>query len=1137
MISDFFNTLSADLQQELLQKCPENYSSSDFYEVCTQHLSSLSHLHPEYDHYALLFSLEQHEKNTQSGFVPTVKRIQANRDLMGGLKPLYDLEFYDFILSREDAVEKLFQQLCGEKNQFDLTYFGWKTLCRAYLIKTHEGVQERLDHLWFRISLYFHRDNDEKVKKSFRMLRSGSAIHATPTLYHAGLQNPQMASCFLVGTDDSVAGIYKTIGDAAMISKYAGGLGIHISNIRGKNSYIHGTNGISNGIMPMLRVYNDTSRYIDQCFEGMTPIVTSRGVIPIKDIVPFADSVLTNDGTFQMVKKKLVHGVSKDICSVKIQTPWKDIVSTTMTSLHDMLWKGTGLGSCGSYMSLEKAHFGARTVYRDSPSVGIAFWEEECAVLGFLYGAISVNNNNGICEFSISKRHALLELMEEMLRKFFGNGSLLVEENSEETLFKYKLNLMCANISTSSPLLLDMDVLMAKDVPQEFCMAPIGKLKRFYDAYSQVLLDRNQSSEFTQRLQTPRARWMRYRLGIQTMNTSEDVAMEGGKFLSLERQSDLCSVKFLYDLEVNKNHNYQTLLGIAHNGGGKRKGAFAMYLEPWHSDIMDFVQARRNTGNEEERARDLFYGLWMPDYFMRQVEKDGGWHLMSEIQSPGLTRVWGKDFDDLYERYIAEGRFVKEIKARDLWVEILKSQIETGTPYILYKDAANRYSNQKNLGTIQSSNLCCEIIEYSDHKEYAVCNLASISLPSCIQYPEVEEGIHNFWIYGKKDCIYCKLITSILTRRGIAFEYVSKEDAENNNNPLTAQQENWVRGKSRYPMVFNKGVYVGGFTETWTIFLKPRFDFNKLGDLVETLVENLNIVIDKNCYPLEECRRSNMKNRPIGMGVQGLADVFMEMLEPFDSEFSRKLNQKIFERIYYHGLKKSHELAQVNGPYQSFQGSPLSKGILHFDQYEDFSPENLSSELNWTDLRENIRRDGVRNSLLVAPMPTASTSQILGNTESFEPLTSNMYLRRTLAGEFYVVNKSLRRVLMDMNMWGEKIITNLILNKGSVSQMEISNQLKEVYRTVWEIPQKSLIDMAADRQRFIDQSQSFNIYMAKPDMNVLTKIHFYGWKKQLKTGCYYLRTRSVTSSQSFTIDPTIEKNSGGGGSECESCSG
>lgn len=1094
-----FHQFSEELKNDMNSKLPDKIEDRQvYYDTYIQYLTSRSHIFLEYDRYALRLSLEQHEATTFSSFVETIQEIQKNKDVTGRMKPLIHSEFYSFIMGNAKEIETLFQECVAQTTPFDLTFFGWKTLYRSYLIRTHEGVKERLDHMWFRIALFLHMGDFKRVRKSFSMLRQGEATHATPTLFHAGLVNPQMASCFLVGTEDSVKGIFKTISDAAVISKHAGGLGIHISNIRGKKSYIYGTNGFSNGIMPMLRVYNDTGRYIDQCFEGSTLIATLRGIVPLSQIDANTDSVLTRDGTFRKVLKKLVHVVDKDIVEIRMMTPWKDIVQYHMTTKHDMLWYQPGTQE-KSFLSLENAGFGFGSVYIQPVAKDVPYFEEECLALGFLYAHFRALGNM-VYEITMNSDHAFYSSVEMFLSRYYKSALQVRKEENCQQSFIFSVHLANYKEPLST---IDFELLGRKDFPSEMMMIPLPKMNKFYQGFT---YRRTEPDLVSVNTVFSKIFFMRYRMGI----------MEGyGKVLSIKSVPD--KRMMLYDLEVEQNHNYQTMLGLAHNGGGKRKGAFAMYIEPWHSDIFDFVFARRNIGSEEERARDLFFGLWIPDEFMRRVEKDDDWYLMSENESPGLSKVWGKKFEDLYAQYISENKFIRKIKARELWMEILKSQVETGTPYILYKDTCNRFSNQQNLGTIRSSNLCCEIIEYSDEKEYAVCNLASISILSCVR--DREPPTKSFWIYGKEDCFYCQLLKNTLVEKKIPFTYKTSADDMQDEN-----EKQRIYSQSTYPIVYYDDKLIGGFKETWEQFLRPQFDFEKLGDIVETLVENLNIVIDKNQYPLEECARSNFKNRPVGIGVQGLADAFMSFLEPYDSEFSRELNRKIFETIYYYALRKSHQIALKNGPYDSFQGSPLSRGLLHFENFDQFSAEkHLSSEYDWEGLRQKIIEGGVRNSLLIAPMPTASTSQIMGNTESFEPLTSNFYLRRTLAGEFYVINKHLVRILKTANCWNENNIQSLTLDKGSVLSLNIPKSIKNVFRTVWEIPQKHLIEMAADRQMFIDQSQSFNIYMPKPDLSILTKIHFYGWKKQLKTGCYYLRTRAPMSAQNFALDAEKEK--------------
>jgi ribonucleoside-diphosphate reductase alpha subunit len=477
--------------------------------------------------------------------------------------------------------------------------------------------------------------------------------------------------------------------------------------------------------------------------------------------------------------------------------------------------------------------------------------------------------------------------------------------------------------------------------------------------------------------------------------------------------------------------NFDMTARYVDQGGGKRKGSFAIYLEPWHADVFEFLDLKKNHGKEEMRARDLFYAMWIPDLFMQRVENNEMWSLFCPNEAPGLAEVWGEDFERLYEKYEKEGKFRKQIKAQDLWFEILESQIETGTPYILYKDAANKKSNQKNLGTIKSSNLCTEIIEYTSPDEVAVCNLASIALPKFV----TEDG---------------------------------------------------------------------------------KFDHQKLYEITKVATRNLNKVIDVNYYPVIEAKNSNMRHRPIGLGVQGLADAFIMLRMPFDSEEARQLNADIFETIYFGAMEASMELSKVNGPYETFKGSPVSKGIFQFDMW-GVTP--TSGRWNWEQLKQDVKKHGVRNSLLVAPMPTASTSQILGNNECFEPYTSNIYTRRTLSGEFIIANKHLMKDLMTLGLWSETMRQKLIAANGSIQSIpEIPQNIKDIYKTVWEISQKAIIDMSADRGAYICQSQSLNIHLTNPNFGKLTSMHFYAWKKGLKTGMYYLRTNAAADAIKFTLD-------------------
>ncbi|KAK1274904.1 Ribonucleoside-diphosphate reductase large subunit [Acorus gramineus] len=610
-------------------------------------------------------------------------------------------------------------------------------------------VVERPQHMLMRVAVGIHKDDIDSALRTYHMMSQRWFTHASPTLFNAGTPRPQLSSCFLVCMkDDSIEGIYDTLKECAVISKSAGGIGVSVHNIRATNSYIRGTNGTSNGILPMLRVFNDTARYVDQ-------------------------------------------------------------------------------------------------------------------------------------------------------------------------------------------------------------------------------------------------------------------------------------------------------------GGGKRKGAFAVYLEPWHADITEFLNLRKNHGKEEQRARDLFYALWVPDLFMKRVKSNGAWSLFCPNEAPGLADCWGQEFEQLYMKYEREGKAKSVVQAQKLWFEILTSQIETGTPYMLFKDSCNRKSNQQNLGTIKSSNLCTEIIEFSSPEETAVCNLASIALPRFVREKGVPLESHPSKLVGSRN------------------------------------------SKDKF------------------------FDFDKLAAVAAIVTANLNKIIDINYYPIETAKRSNMRHRPIGIGVQGLADTFILLGMPFDSPEAQQLNKDIFETIYYHALKASCELAIKEGPYETYQGSPVSKEILQPDMW-NVTP---STRWDWAALREMVSRNGVRNSLLVAPMPTASTSQILGNNECFEPYTSNIYSRRVLSGEFVVVNKHLLHDLTEMGLWSPLLKNKIIYENGSVQKIpEIPDNLKAIYKTVWEIKQKTLVDMAVDRGCYIDQSQSLNIHMDQPSYPKLTSLHFHAWSKGLKTGMYYLRSRAAADAIKFTVD-------------------
>ena len=725
----------SSLAMKVIDQLYDKIDTAKIDELAAEQCASLSTNHPDYGTLAARIVVSNHQKNTDPYFDMVVNRLYNFKNIHGEVKPLVSKEFFEYYANNHEKIEEMFDY----NRDYLIDYFGFKTLERAYLFRVDNKIVERPQHMWMRVAIGIHGDLNNPnslslVKETYDLMSLKYFTHATPTLFNAGTPRQQLSSCYLIAMeDDSLGGIYNTLNDCAQISKYAGGIGLHIHNIRAKGSHILGTNGSSNGLVPMLRVFNSTARYVDQ-------------------------------------------------------------------------------------------------------------------------------------------------------------------------------------------------------------------------------------------------------------------------------------------------------------GGGKRNGSFAIYLEPWHPDIDDFLELKKNHGDEELKARDLFYALWISDLFMERVKSNAKWSLFCPHECPGLSDVYGEKFVELYEKYELNSKARKIVNARDLWFKILDAQMETGTPYILFKDAANKKSNQQNIGTIKSSNLCTEILEYSDDKETAVCNLASIGLPS----------------------------------------FVNAESKE--------------------------------------------FDYDKLHQVTKVVTNNLNRVIDINFYPTEKTRTSNFRHRPIGIGVQGLADAFVLLDIPFHSDAAKEVNRLIFETIYHAALEKSNEIAKELGEsYSSFEGSPASKGIL---QYDLWSKEPTPGRYDWAALKRSIITHGLRNSLLIAPMPTASTSQILGFNECFEPFTSNLYSRRTLAGEFVVVNKYLMKELIQLGLWNEQIKNNIIANKGSVQQLTIlPEHIRNKYKIVWEIPMKHVIDMSADRGAFICQSQSLNLWVEDPTYNTLTSMHFYSWKQGLKTGIYYLRRKAKHQAQQFTIEP------------------
>ena len=794
------------LTKKIIDRLYDEIPTTLIDELTAQQCASLSTTHPDYGTLASKILISNCHKNTDDSFLQICDKLYQFKDVHDNqCSILSDNQIQHIRKNYND-----YENMIDYNRDYLIDYFGFKTLERAYLLKINGKIVERPQHMWMRVAICIHNGQLDKVKETYDFMSQKYFTHATPTLFNAGTPRPQLSSCYLISMEsDSIRGIYNTLGDCAAISKWAGGIGLHIHNVRCSGSHIRGTNGTSNGIVPMLRVFNNTARYVDQ-------------------------------------------------------------------------------------------------------------------------------------------------------------------------------------------------------------------------------------------------------------------------------------------------------------GGGKRAGSFAIYLEPWHGDIEEFLEMKKNHGDEEARARDLFYALWIPDLFMKRIGENGDWTLMCPDKCPGLSDVYGDEFDTLYQKYEKEGKGNKTMKARDLWFKILDSQIETGTPYMLYKDACNKKSNQKNIGTIKSSKLCTEIIEYSDENETAVCNLASIALSKFVKDTK-SPFTNEITMYTKYDCKWCDLLKALLKGKSIKFKNIIITDFDEFKKTHNVET---------LPILYHGDKLIGGYSTTLDL-LRNTFDYELLHKVTKVVTNNLNNVIDINFYPTDKTKTSNMRHRPIGIGVQGLADALAMMDVPFHSDAAKKINKLVFETMYHAALEMSMEIAKEKEPYSTFQGSPASQGILQFDMW-NVTP---SDRYDWNYLKNNIKTYGIRNSLLLAPMPTASTSQILGNNECFEPFTSNIYVRRTIAGEFVCINKFLLKELIELGLWTDSIKNQIIKHSGSVQDVVgIPKALKEKYKIVWEIPMKHILEMAADRGAFICQSQSTNLWMKEPTYNKLTAMHFYAWKKGLKTGIYYLRTKAKASPQQFTIEPDKNNN-------------
>jgi ribonucleoside-diphosphate reductase alpha subunit len=982
--------------QGVLTRIVDGISTTELDTIAANLAFSWSTSHPDYGTLASRIAISNHQKNSPKTLLECVEVLEAVKDRAGTPASLLSPEYVVVVRAHAEEIESRIDY----SRDFLLDYFGFKTLERAYLLRdTERKVVERPQHLWMRVALGLWAHDLPKAFETYDMISRKLYTHATPTLFNAGTKRPQLSSCFLLSMKaDSIHGIYDTLKDCALISQYGGGIGLHISDIRAQGSLIKGTGGISNGIVPMMRVFNNTARYVDQCFAPETRVYTRDGVKAIGD-VGIGDYVLGSDGTYHAVRLPIRHMWKGEMLQIRL----KDSSYTVrVTPEHQILALTTRTGQA-EFVDARDLRQGDFLVFpKPVYEADIQeFSEEDCRMYALLLATGSFTGESVTATTFMEH----VQWMEGYLQK----RGIEWKVTDAGTLKKIQWSIANPGWKFTNA--------MFQKFHTPFLHLSAKKAKVMVEVF-ETMGYRESALEVWYLKLKQTDRWLSN--GTQLLVPIQSIATNVYSGL-------------VHDFEIAEPHDYVVGgLGVAHNGGGKRNGSFAMYLEPWHADVEAFLEMKKNTGAEEERARDLFYALWIPDLFMERVDSNGDWTLFCPNEAPGLADAVGAEFKALYERYEKEGRGRKTVKAQKLWFEILDSQIETGTPYLLYKDAANLKSNQQNLGTIKSSNLCTEILEYSSPEETAVCNLASLSLPAF-----VKDG---------------------------------------------------------------------------------AFDFQEFRHTVKVATRNLNRVIDVTYYPIPEAKYSNLKHRPIGLGVQGLSDVFAMLNLAWESDEAADLNKRIFAHMYYAAVEASCDLAAREGVYETYHGSPAQKGKLQFDLWKTEPLQDPA--LDWDGLQNSIRRIGLRNSLLVAPMPTASTSQILGNCECFEPYATHIFTRRTLAGEFIVVNKHLVKALLERGVWSEELKNKIIGNNGSVQGLaEVPEEIQKVFKTVWEIKQKTLIDMAADRGPYICQSQSLNLFLGDPDYRKLTSMHFYAWRKGLKTGIYYLRTRAVASAQKFTVEP------------------
>lgn len=1206
-------------------------------ELTAEQCAAMCTQNPDYGTLAGIIVVSNHQKSTSNSFKEVVERLYNFKDINGFNSPLVSKELFDVTMEYHNEIENMIDY----KRDYLIDYFGFKTLERAYLFKVNKQIVERPQHMWMRVSIGIHGNNMEKVKETYDLMSQKYFTHATPTLFNAGTPRPQLSSCYLLGMEsDSIDGIYNTIKDCAKISKWAGGIGLHIHNIRGTGSHIRGTNGTSNGIVPMLRVFNMTARYVDQCVTPETIIYTTKGPIEIQNCSLGETQIYNLRGEVETIENVLEHPYEGDMLTIKTEHSMDDLKITPEHPVLVLHNQNDEIDEENTYNVIK---------YKLENGLSHFEWTEAKELTTYDYLVYKIPNYFvDVKEITQDDCYMYGIILSRgiVTNKSSNHGYILLYSSDNKSISNFIINYFenkCVKYEvkhiSDDNIWFKWDKTIAmpfryndfydsngkKHFHSKWLNLPVEKIKQILRGYliSQMeYIDNNNNFKLNTDDSKQLLESMRFicmKLGILSSGYFVESIVQ--YYLTIPRNSHVCeilNIKYtgekdkttlrykdylltriqtikreqylgtLYDLQMKDEHNYMLHNGIVHNGGGKRNGSFAIYLEPWHTDIVEFLELRKNHGEEEMRCRDLFLALWTPDLFMERVKSDGNWSLFCPDQCPGLSDCYGDEFNELYAKYESEGRAVKTMKARSLWFKILDAQMETGTPYILYKDAANKKSNQKNLGVIKSSNLCTEIMEYSSPDETAVCNLASIALNKFVGPSNL--SIKTAKIYTKTSCNYCTKSKNLLKINNILYEEINLDD-DNERLAFYDELSNKLGKKiNTVPQIYLDDTYVGGY-DALVEELKPVFHYDELHKVTKVVTENLNKVIDVNYYPTDKTLKSNMLHRPIGIGVQGLADAFFKLDIPFHSQEAVLINKNIFETIYHAALEKSLELSierrkqleplydyfnnytpitssAINiimngqlynselilenedlnnlyhklkpianemfnktnrnnpkvvcrdekrfGAYSSFEGSPASQGILQFDMW-NVEPSN---RYDWKALKQQIMENGIRNSLLLAPMPTASTSQILGNNECFEPLTSNIYTRRTIAGEFVMVNKYLMYDLINIGYWNEDVKNNIIANQGSVQQLSfLSQNLKDKYKIVWEIPMKHLIDMSRDRGAFVCQSQSLNLWVEDPDYKTLTSMHFYSYQAGLKTGIYYLRRKPKHTAQQFTIVP------------------